>query len=100
MAADSYNRIMKAFGKSLKAARERAGHTSAQKFAEMMGIEPATYRYYERGGSEPGFETLLRICRALDVTMNDLFQQSATKEHALQDALKASLPKSDGHTSE
>ena len=80
---------MKAFGKTLKAARQGAGFSSAQKFAEMMGIEPATYRYYERGGSEPGIETLLRICVALGVTMNDLFQQDATKPHSLIDALKA-----------
>ena len=89
MATNSYSKIMKAFGKSLKAAREAAGHTSAQKFAEMMGIEPATYRYYERGGSEPGFETLLRICAALGITMNDLFNQPATKQPNLIEALKA-----------
>ena len=88
MATNNYSRVMKAFGKTLKAAREQAGYSSAQKFAEMLGIEAATYRYYERGGSEPGLETLLRICTALGITMNDLFHQPATKQPNIIEALK------------
>ena len=58
---------MKTFGKRLKAARASAGFKSAQKFAHSMGLEPHSYRKYERGQAEPNFETLMRICELLKV---------------------------------
>ena len=72
-------RILKTFGIKLKQARLRAGYKSAQKFAEGIGMEPAAYRYYERGKSEPSFETLTRICQSLDITPNDLLPEAATR---------------------
>ena len=67
------------FAKTLKAARLRAGYRSAQKFAGVLGIEPATYRTYERLNktSEPNFETLTRICALLNITPNDLLPEAA-----------------------
>lgn len=66
MSTSRYDQIMKTFGKRLKRAREQAGYRSAQSFAAALGIEPHGYRKYERGQSEPNFETLVRICELLD----------------------------------
>ena len=68
---------MKTFGRQLKDARKRAGFKSAQAFAETLGEEPHTYRHWERGESEPDFETLTRICELLKITPNDLFPLAA-----------------------
>jgi transcriptional regulator with XRE-family HTH domain len=59
------------FGKVLKRARENK-YRSAESFAHKLGIEPHTYRKYERGETEPNFETLTRICEDLGITPNDL----------------------------
>jgi len=74
-----YRQIMKTFAERLKAAREKAGYESAQQFAGAIGLEPHTYRKYERGQSEPNFETLARICEVLDVTPNHLLPSLAKK---------------------
>lgn len=62
---------MKTFGKRLRKAR-RAKFASAQKFSAQVGLEPHTYRKYERGQSEPNFEILVRICEALDIETSAL----------------------------
>lgn len=54
------------------AARINAGWISAQKFAHEIGVQPHTYRTYERGESFPKPLILLRICRTLGITPNDL----------------------------
>ncbi len=61
----------------MQIARLRAGYKSAQQFANKMGIEPHTYRKYERGDAEPNFETLTRICADLQITPNDLLPEAA-----------------------
>lgn len=66
-----YVTIMKTFGTRLKKARQ-AKYESAAKFAHAIGKEEHTYRHYERGESEPDFETLERICNLLEITPNDL----------------------------
>lgn len=77
MSKGRYRQIMKAFGTRLRVARERKGYKSAQQFAAVLGIEPHTYRKYERGQSEANYETLTRICELLDITPNDLFPHAA-----------------------
>lgn len=57
---------MRTFATRLKAAR-KARYGSAAMFAAVAAIEPHTYRKYERGQSEPNFDTLMRICELLDV---------------------------------
>ena len=57
---------MRTFATRLKAART-GRYASAQMFATVLGVEPHTYRKYERGQSEPNFDTLMRICELLDV---------------------------------
>ena len=74
-----HKRIMKTFGNRLREARERAGYVSAASLAAMLGLEPHTYRKYERGQSEPNFETLDRIYRLLKVTPNYLFPDGAAQ---------------------
>lgn len=59
------------FGQVLKKARARK-YPSAEKFAHKLAIEPHTYRKYERGETQPNFETLVRICEDLEITPNDL----------------------------
>lgn len=63
---------MQTFASRLKDAREKAGFTSAQSFANVLGQEPHTYRHWERGETEPDFENLTRICELLNVSPNDL----------------------------
>lgn len=68
---------METFGRTLKRARLGAGYSSAQSFAHLLGLEPPTYRKYERGTSEPNFETLTRICALLKITPNELLPDAA-----------------------
>ena len=67
MSKTRYAQIMRTFAARLRTAREAAGYVSAQRFAALLGVEPHTYRKYERGDSEPNFDVLLRICELLDV---------------------------------
>lgn len=76
MANKRHDRIMKTFGVTLKTARLEAGFSTATSFAEEMGVEPHTYRKYERGQSEPNFELLVRICNRLKISANDLLPES------------------------
>jgi transcriptional regulator with XRE-family HTH domain len=66
---------MKTFGARLKNAREDKGYESAERFAHLLNMNPHAYRKYERGQSEPNFETLLRMCQLLDITPNDLLEE-------------------------
>jgi transcriptional regulator with XRE-family HTH domain len=63
---------MKHFGRRLKRARMAAGYASAQQFAGVLGLEPHSYRKYERGQAEPNFENLVRICETLNVSLDEL----------------------------
>ena len=77
MITSRHSKIMKTFSRRLKEARERASYDSAAKFAAVLGMEPHTYRKYERGQSEPNLETLTRICELLEVTPNYLLPMAA-----------------------
>jgi transcriptional regulator with XRE-family HTH domain len=77
MPGTRHQAILKTFGARLKAARANAGHSSAQQFAYLLGIEPATYRKYERGAAEPNFETLTRICEHLSIAPDYLLPIAA-----------------------
>lgn len=67
---------MRTFAKTLRTARE-AKFKSAASFAAHLNIEEATYRKYERGDSEPSYDTLVRICEELEITPNDLIPLAA-----------------------
>ena len=68
---------MRVFGERLKQARINAGYVSAAKFAHAMGMEPHTYRFYERGKTWPCAEVLTRMCDLLDITPNYLLPEAA-----------------------
>ena len=72
-----YEQILNTFGKVLRKARVRAKYTSAEQFAKKLGIEPHTYRKYERGETHPNPVILTRICMDLTITPNDLFPEAA-----------------------
>lgn len=63
---------MKAFAKRLRAARKEAGYDSAERFAHALGVEPHTYRHWERAESQPNLTILTRMCQLLNVTPNEL----------------------------
>lgn len=86
-----YNTIMRTFGAHLKDARVRAGYASAQEAALRLGIEPHTYRMYERGDREADYQSLIRICSLFGITPNDLLPVPASKPIAL--VAEASAPK-------
>jgi ribosome-binding protein aMBF1 (putative translation factor) len=73
---DRHHKIMRTFAARLKVARE-ARYSSAEQFAHLLVMEPHTYRKYERGASEPNYETLTRICALLGITPNDLLPDAA-----------------------
>ena len=60
------------FAQELHKARIRAGFRFAAGFADAVGLEPHTYRKYERGDCRPNFEVLVRICDKMGITPNDL----------------------------
>jgi transcriptional regulator with XRE-family HTH domain len=74
-----YVTIMNTFADRLRQAREAKGYKSAAKFANALGREEHTYRHYERGESEPDYETLERICHLLEITPNDLLPGAAER---------------------
>ncbi len=74
--SERHRQIMSKFGARLKQARE-AKYCSAEQFAHVLGMPPHTYRKYERGDSEPNYETLTRICTLLEITPNDLLPDAA-----------------------
>lgn len=63
---------MTTFAERLKEARIRAGYAHAKDFADALGVEAPTYRYWERGQAQPDITTLSRICLILNVEPNDL----------------------------
>jgi transcriptional regulator with XRE-family HTH domain len=73
-----YDQIMRRFATRLKAARESAGFTSAQQFADWAGLNPHAYRKYERVPDkasttpQPKFDALVRICEMLKISVSDL----------------------------
>lgn len=56
----------------LRAAREQSGKTQAQ-VAKETGIAEAAYQRYEYDKVEPRVRTAIRIARALDSTVEELF---------------------------
>jgi len=59
-------RILREFGKRLRASRIAAGYDTAKAFAEKLNIEDGRYRQYERGGAMPPPDVLDLICQFTD----------------------------------
>lgn len=56
----------------LRAAREKSGKTQAQ-VAKEVGIAEWLYQSYEYDRNEPGVRTAIRIARAVDSSVEELF---------------------------
>lgn len=83
MSQARYKQIMKTFGARLRTAREAKGYPSAQRFAGVLGVEPHTYRKYERGDAEPNFDVFMRICELLDVTADYLLPRLGARSQGV-----------------
>ncbi len=64
--------MSKAFGNHLRSLRKKNSNYSQQNMADMLKISRSTYTYYETGKSEPGQDTLRKLCNILSVDFNSL----------------------------
>jgi transcriptional regulator with XRE-family HTH domain len=67
------------FQDNLRKYRTAAGFSSAQEFADFIGVPYTTYVGYESKGREPRYEMLCKIATALNCTLNDLLGYSPSK---------------------
>jgi putative transcriptional regulator len=63
-------------GDKLRQARAAAGLTQKE-LADLAGLQRETVNHAENGKHLPGSETLARIAKALDVPMEDFFENGA-----------------------
>lgn len=66
------SRFQKRVAEIIKHARGNK-YKSARLAAETLGIPPTTYTGYENGTRSPDYITLCRLCRAFDITPNQVF---------------------------
>lgn len=77
-------------GNRLLAIRKKRGLTQAEA-AEAAGLSDRNYADIERGTVNMRVETLVRICRALGITPDELLTDESTSIAARQDELWAQL---------
>lgn len=65
--------VAELFGSSLRAARTER-HLSQEKLAELTGLSTNYIGEMERGLKAPGLPVVVRLARALDVTVHDLLR--------------------------
>lgn len=75
-----------AIGNKLLAIRKRNGMTQAE-VAEAAGLSDRTYADIERGTVNMRIETILRICRTLHITPDEVLTEDSTIPSLKQDAL-------------
>lgn len=73
-------------GNKLLAIRKRMGMTQAE-VAEGAGLSDRTYADIERGTVNMRIDTVLRICRALHITPDNILTEGNTSIVAQQDTL-------------
>lgn len=82
---------MKGFGQKLRNRARELGLADAT-VAERLGLSQQRYFNYVSDQTEPDFETLLRICRALDTTPNAVLgTEPSQPEQGEADALRARI---------
>ena len=67
------------FHKRLQKMRQAAGYSSAQKFADALGLKYSTYAAYESRDRYPTYETLMKIADLLGVTTDQLLGHHAAE---------------------
>jgi transcriptional regulator with XRE-family HTH domain len=77
---------MQQVGNKLLAIRRRAGMTQVE-VAEAAGLSDRTYADIERGTVNMRVETILRICRALHITPDEVLTVSDSEMTAQQEEL-------------
>ncbi len=77
---------LREIGNRLLAARKRQGLTQAET-AEKAGLADRTYADIERGSVNMRIDTALKICRALDLTPDEIF----TTDDRESDAARAAV---------
>ena len=77
---------LRTVGNRLLAIRKRRGLTQAEA-AEAAGLSDRNYADIERGTVNMRIETLVRICRALDITPDELLTDESTSIAARQEEL-------------
>jgi transcriptional regulator with XRE-family HTH domain len=77
-------------GNRLATFRKRMGMTQAE-LAEAANLSDRAYADIERGSVNMRTETLLRICRALHITPDELLTENAQSPTARQDELFSRL---------
>lgn len=55
---------------------------SVRGLAKVAGVRPNTISDFERGKRKPRRETAEKLANALDITLDDLIDESATSNHA------------------
>ena len=60
------------FGKQLKQAREEKGLTRLE-LASLIGVQYYNISDWETNRSEPSFSLLIKLCKVLDTTPNEIF---------------------------
>ncbi len=68
------NQELKKLGDRIRALRIKKGYTSYEKFAFDNDISRAQVGRYEQG-KDIQFSTLIRVCNALGVTLNEFFSE-------------------------
>ncbi|RZK42718.1 MAG: XRE family transcriptional regulator [Pedobacter sp.] len=70
--------LINALGSRIKALRKDK-QLSMEKLAELAGIDYRQVSYLEHGKTNATISTLHSICKALDMTLSDLFDSSTLK---------------------
>ena len=89
---------LKAVGRRFKAARERK-HLTQEQLAEIVDLSPMHVSVIERGVKPPKLETFVALANALEVSADELLQD--TVDHAMESnsseiaTLVKSLPRQD-----
>lgn len=66
--------VLNKFGKRLKELRKQKGHASQEIFAYEHGFNRVRYNKWEQG-EDIKLSNLDRICKAMDITLEDFFSK-------------------------
>ena len=72
------NEIKAVFGNQIKHFME-ARNKAQKEFAKDLGIAESTLSCYISGTRTPNFEIMYKICKALDISISDLFGEYANE---------------------